>query len=156
MPEQVCMDSIHHTVLIKWIDKLPDHYFRLASKLKFWNINIVPMDYTDVLKHRFTRHKNILSITSGIESQKNKLKILQPSLNFAIKRGRLTFYDISSFSNPNKNIEELRAFYKFIPLPDRYDEIAKSIAMDILSQTHDEMGWPGGKRSKLPYDVLSN
>ena len=150
------MDGMRYMIFIKWVDKLPNHYLQLAFKLKSWGIGILPMDYATFLKHRFDGHKNLLSITCDIESQKNKLNTLQPTLNFAIRRGRFTLYDVSSFSSPNSNAEELKRNYRFFALPAQYDEIAKAIALDIFSQKYDELSWPGGRNSKLPYDVLSN
>ena len=140
-------------IFIQWTSHLPEDYFIIAKLFRPWDIRVVPIKYDQLMKYHLNSHKIVLSITLDMTLTQLKLKTLQRFLNFPIKTGRLTFFDISSYSNLNTESEYFKKYYKFFPLPMKYTDIVEKVASYFFVQNKSENYWPGGRRSRLPYDV---
>ncbi len=141
-------------IFIQWLSHLPDDYPIIVDLFRPLGIRVLPIKYDQLTKYRLNTYKIVLSITPDLVSTKIKLETLRRSLNFPIKIGRLTFFDLSSYSNLNTKLEYFRESYKFFPLPMKYIDIVQLVASHFYTHSSSERYWPGGRKSKLPYDVL--
>ena len=145
-----------YIILIKWDKDLPHYYRELVALFKAWGIGVLPLRYEELSRYHFNTHRCVLSITTNLEEQKHKSKALNSFLSFVVKRGKITLYDISSYSNLSEELEYFGKYYTFLPLPMTYRDLVKIVATRALVGQGNENHWPGGKSSKLPYDVQEN
>jgi hypothetical protein len=78
-------------------------------------------------------------------------QIRKSFLDTALAAGKVTLFDISSFSEidgaakyQNKNV------YRYFQLPQNLKQVAMTVAVDYFRDRNMQAEWPGGKRAKLP------
>ena len=148
--------EINFIIFAQWKAQLPKDYPIIVELFRTYGIRVVPIQYNQIMNYHFNSHKIILSITPDLASSELKLKALKRYLNFSMKTGKFTFYDISSCRNFNTENKYLKKYYKFFPLPMKYDDIVQVVAHHFHDESISGTFWPGGRRSKLPYDVTES
>ena len=143
-----------YIIFILWGKALPDYARELIALFKTRGIGVIPLDQREFSKYRFDTHRCVLSITTSIKEQKHKMTALNSFLGFAVKRGNITLYDVSSYSNFKEDLECFGRYYKFFSLP-----VNRTTLVELVVRQASAIGvrggrrWSGGRSSKLPYDV---
>lgn len=137
-------------ILVKWHGRTPPALGVLAAPLRSWGVALLPIGHDRLAAHRFGGHRHVLSLTTDPEGQEAKLRLLSGALGFAIRRGRLTLLDVTSFPDPGTRLADDGGRHRIIPLPMDADGLARLVAEEALSKEEDAGRWPGGRRARIP------
>lgn len=143
--------SINYIFFLKSSEALSDVFFQMAEMFSQLNIVLLPVSAAEL--HKIDRHKRhqIIIFRSDLLSAHTFLKIRKLYLDFAMSRGHVAVYDISSFSEmENAAKYQNKKSYFYFPLPTDIKQVVMSVAIDYFKTRNENEEWPGGRRSKIP------
>jgi hypothetical protein len=142
---------VNYIFFLKTNEALNAAFFQLANLFAQLNIVLLPVT-TDELQN-IDRHKkhHIIVCRNDLASAQIFNEIKTSYFDFALSRGHISLYDISSFSEiENANKYQNKKLYFYFPLPVDMNQVVMNIAIDFFKTKNEIEEWPGGKRSKIP------
>jgi hypothetical protein len=149
--------SINYIFFLKATEEIDTVFFQLANLFSRVNITLLPVTL-DEMKN-IDRHKKhqIIICRKDLCSAQNFIEIKKSYLDFAMSRGHVVVYDISSFSEiGNSNVFQNKKSYYYFPLPNDMKQIVMNITIDYFKTRNEMDEWPGGRRSKIPTSTYEN
>ncbi len=123
---------------------------RIAARLSDFGIALVPLSIDDLI----TITKNsifVVAFCNDFNTYKNFLITRRRFLDMAMMSGKVSLFDISSFSaihlapHTKKN-----GRYKHVCLPISMRELIKEMLIWYTNYHEKKQSWPGGRRAKIP------
>jgi hypothetical protein len=142
---------VNYIFFLKTSEALNGIYFQMANLFAQLNIVLLPVN-AEGLKN-IDRHKKhyIIVCRNDLQSAQIFNEIKNSYLDFALSRGHVSLYDISSFSEiENANKYQNKKLYFYFPLPVDMNQVVMNVAIDYFKTKNEIEEWPGGKRSKIP------
>jgi hypothetical protein len=132
-------------------EKLSPAFFELAEMFGQLNITLLPVTISELQNiDRHQRHQLIV-LRDDLNSAQNFIEIKKSYLDFAMSRGHVAVYDISSFSEIENSLKyKNKRSYFYFPLPINPNEVVVGVALDYFKTKNELEEWPGGRRSKIP------
>lgn len=149
--------SVNYIFFLKPTEALNDVFFQMAGMFSQLNIILIPVSAEELQKvDRHKRHQ-IIICRNDLLSAYTFLEIKKLYLDFAMSRGHVSVYDISSFSEiENATKYKNKKSYFYFPLPADMKQIVMGVALDYFKTRNEIEEWPGGRRSKIPNNAESS
>ncbi len=143
--------AINYIFYLQTKTELENCYYVLAEVLSKINISLLPIEGHDLKVIDRNRKHHLIVLRNDLSSAFAFNDIRKTYLDVAMASGKVTVYDVSSFSAvENAGKLENKNVYRFFQLPQNVKQIAMTIAVDFFRNRNAQESWPGGKRSKLP------
>lgn len=143
--------SVNYIFFLKSSEALSDVFFQLAKLFSQLNIVLLPVSSEELQKiDRHKRHQ-IIICRNDLLSAQVFFEIRKLYLDFAMSRGHVAVYDISSFSEiENAAKYHNKKSYFYFPLPTDLKQVVMNVTIDYFKTRNENEEWPGGRRSKIP------
>lgn len=142
---------INYIFYLQHKSELDNSYYVLAEVLSKINISLLPISGDDLKVIDRNKKYHVISIRNDFASGTSFNNIRKSFLDTAMAAGRISLYDISSFSEiDNAQKFELKNVYRYFQLPQNIKQIAMTVAVDYFRDRNATAEWPGGRRAKLP------
>lgn len=143
--------SINYIFYLQTKAELDHSYYVLAEVLSKINISLLPIEAHDLKVIDRNRKHHLIVMRNDLSSAYSFNEIRKTYLDVAMASGKVSLYDISSFSAVENAAKlENKNVYRFFQLPQNVKQIAMTIAVDFFRERNAKEDWPGGKRAKLP------
>ena len=149
--------SVNYIFFLKSTKELSAMFFQMADLFSQLNIILLPVTREEL--QNIDRHKKhqIIVCRNDLLSAQMFFEIKKAYLDFAMSRGHVAVYDISSFSEiENAKKYQNKKSYFYFPLPIDIKQVVMSVTIDYFKTKNEMEEWPGGKRSKLPSMTYEN
>jgi hypothetical protein len=143
--------STNYIFFLKSTDELNPFYFQIADSFRQLNIVLLPISSEELkIVDRHKKHQ-IIIFRNDFTSAQIFSEIRKSYLDFAMSRGHVCVYDISSFSeHENSTKYQTQKSYFYFPLPIDVKQFVMRVAIEYFRTKREIEDWPGGRRSKLP------
>lgn len=141
----------HYIFFLKTSENLNPIFFLMSDLFKQLNIVLMPVTATELKKIDRHRKHQIIIFRNDFGSAQIFMELRKTYLDFAMSRGHVAVYDISSFSeaeNSSKYVTQ-KSYYYF-PLPINIKQFVVKVSGEYFKNKHELEEWPGGRKSKLP------
>lgn len=142
---------INYIFYLQHKDELDNGFYVMADVLSKINISLLPISAEDLKIIDRDKKHHVISLRNDFASAMSFNNVRKTFMDSAIAGGRMTLFDISSFSEiENASKLQLKNVYRYFQLPQNLKQVAMSIAVDYFRDKNAVAEWPGGRRSKLP------
>lgn len=144
-------NSINYIFYLQTKPDLENSFYVMAEILSKINISLLPIEAHDLKVVDRNKKHHLIILRNDLSSAFSFNEIRKTYLDVAMASGKVTVYDISSFSAVENAAKlELKNVYRFFQLPLNVKQVAMTIAVDFFKERNMKEEWPGGKRAKLP------
>lgn len=144
-------NSINYIFYLQIKPDLENSFYTMAEVLAKINISLLPIEAHDLKVIDRNKKHHLIILRNDLSSAFSFNEIRKTYLDVAMASGKVTVYDISSFSAVENAAKlELKNVYRFYQLPLNVKQVAMTIAVDFFKERNLKDEWPGGKRAKLP------
>ncbi|EQC44827.1 hypothetical protein [Bacteriovorax sp. Seq25_V] len=140
-----------YVLYLQFEKKLDEKFLTLSRVYSQYGMTLVPISVEDFKTMSFTSPQYVLAIVRDITSLKEYKSLLKRYLNYMMRTGKVTLFELSSFEviQEVKLLKEGRVFQERLPMTmfQTVDLVGRKIYLDLTSGSK---RWPGGRRAKLP------
>lgn len=142
---------INYIFYLQTKSELENSFYLLADVLSKINISLLPILSDDLKVIDRNKKHHVIVIRNDFSSATTFNQIRKTFLDTAMAGGRISLFDISSFSEI-ENAAKLSAknVYRYFQLPQNLKQVAMTVAVDYFRDRNIQAEWPGGRRAKLP------
>ena len=143
--------TVNYIFYLKSSEALTNVFFQMSELFGKLNIVLLPVSIEELQKiDRHKRHQ-IIVCRNDLLSATTFLEVKKLYLDFAMSRGHVAVYDLSSFSEiENAGKYQAKKSYFYFPLPINLQQVVMNVAIDYFNTKNQREEWPGGRRSKIP------
>ena len=139
--------------------ELDNTYYILSEVLGKVSIDLIPISIEDLKGIDKNKKQHVIILRNDFSSAFIFNEIRKSYLDSAMAAGKVSIYDISSFSeieNATKFENKNKKIYRHFQLPLNVKQVAMTIAVEFFKERNEQEVWPGGRRAKLPSATNQN
>lgn len=140
-----------HVLYLQFEPKVDKNFLTLSRVFSQFGMTLVPITVENFKRLKIDRHEYVLALVKDMRSVKIYRSLLKRYLNYALRTGKATLFEFSSFETLHDSKMLRDEVVSQIRLPSTMFQMAEVIGRKIYKDiTLQPKRWPGGRRVKLP------
>ena len=131
-------------------DETTPVYLQLAKKFKQFNMELIPIRYSEIDVFMQTGSENLVILCQDIKQLEILNKFSKKLLNYMLSSGKVKIYLFTSFEMNDvlkKHYQRKKVIQYHLPLS--LNRVVGEIISQILSSNKGANKWPGGRKSSF-------
>ena len=141
----------HYIFFLQLTSQLPQVFIYLAEEFKVWGIDLIPVNYAELVDITKGAKKHVMIYTPDLYSAKKLIVARKTIVDHLVHNKRVCLHHLTSFARISYSYQHDRMqSYFCYQMPIKAKECATLVAKQYYEECMTQNQWPGGTRAKVP------